>query len=313
MAGVRVATIALAVIGMLGGTLVVGWFGFDAVGHALVAISPVGFLAFLACHAMVQAILGAAWWALVPGHPGGVATLIGARIVRDAGGDVLPLSQLGGFVLGARAATLGGLPAAMATASTIVDVTLEVIGQIAHTALGLILLLRLHPHSGLARPVAGGLVVAVVAVMGFVMVQHRGLGGGGRWLSLLPRLKPLAQALNHIGQRPWGSALGLTLHLAGWLALAGEGWLALRLLGSPLGVGAVIALESLVAALRSVGFAIPNALGVQEGGYVVIGALFGLGPETALALSLVKRGRDLAIGVPALLVWQALETRRLKE
>jgi len=35
--------------------------------------------------------------------------------------------------------------------------------------------------------------------------------------------------------------------------------------------------------------------------------LFGLPPEMALALSLLKRGRDLAIGIPALLAWQALE------
>jgi hypothetical protein len=43
----------------------------------------------------------------------------------------------------------------------------------------------------------------------------------------------------------------------------------------------------------------------------MLGAVFGLTPETALALSLLKRARDLAIGVPALLVWQVLESGRL--
>ena len=38
--------------------------------------------------------------------------------------------------------------------------------------------------------------------------------------------------------------------------------------------------------------------------------LFGIGADAALALSLIKRGRDLVIGVPALLAWQALEGRQ---
>jgi hypothetical protein len=55
---------------------------------------------------------------------------------------------------------------------------------------------------------------------------------------------------------------------------------------------------------------VPNALGVQEGGLVLLGGMFGIGPDAALALSLVKRGRDLVIGVPALLAWQLVEGRR---
>ncbi len=70
-------------------------------------------------------------------------------------------------------------------------------------------------------------------------------------------------------------------------------------------------IESLVYAVRSVAFAIPNAVGVQEGAYVLIGAGFGLSPEMAIALSLLKRGRDLAIGLPALGVWQIVEGGRL--
>jgi len=62
---------------------------------------------------------------------------------------------------------------------------------------------------------------------------------------------------------------------------------------------------------RSVAFAVPNAVGVQEGVYILVGASFGLTPETALALSLLKRARDLIIGLPALAAWQLLEGGRL--
>jgi hypothetical protein len=37
--------------------------------------------------------------------------------------------------------------------------------------------------------------------------------------------------------------------------------------------------------------------------------LFGLAPETALALSLAKRARDVSLGLPTLLAWQLGEAR----
>jgi hypothetical protein len=63
--------------------------------------------------------------------------------------------------------------------------------------------------------------------------------------------------------------------------------------------------------VRSAGFFIPASLGVQEGGYLVFGMLFGLSPEVALALSLVRRVRQLLVGVPALFAWQYYEGRRI--
>jgi len=54
--------------------------------------------------------------------------------------DVLPFSQLGGIVLGARAAILHGIPDPLVYASTIVDVTTEMLAQIAYVALGILIL-----------------------------------------------------------------------------------------------------------------------------------------------------------------------------
>ena len=50
-------------------------------------------------------------------------------------------------------------------------------------------------------------------------------------------------------------------------------------------------IEALGQALKAVGFAVPGALGVQEGGYIVVCQIFGLSPEVAIALSLMKRLR----------------------
>ena len=55
----------------------------------------------------------------------------------------------------------------------------------------------------------------------------------------------------------------------------------------------------------------PAVMGQLVAGLILgpslLGALFGLSPDMALALSLLKRGRDITIGVPVLLCWQALE------
>ena len=82
-------------------------------------------------------------------------------------------------------------------------------------------------------------------------------------------------------------------------------------MGVSLGIAPVLALESLLYAIRSIAFIVPNAIGVQEGAYVMLGASFGLAPDFALGLSLLKRGRDLLLGIPALLVWQIFESHRL--
>jgi hypothetical protein len=72
----------------------------------------------------------------------------------------------------------------------------------------------------------------------------------------------------------------------------------------------VFVVESLVFGLRTAAFFIPGAWGVQEAGYILVGSAFGLAPETMLALTLVKRARELVVGVPVLIVGQALSAFR---
>jgi len=56
---------------------------------------------------------------------------------------------------------------------------------------------------------------------------------------------------------------------------------------------------------------VPGALGILEGSSIVFGALFGLPAQTALTISLAKRVRELALGLPGLTVWQWVEGHRL--
>ena len=198
--------------------------------------------------------------------------------------------------------------------------TVEFLAKLAYTALGLLWLVRLRPGSPAAMPIAIGLALAGLAAIGLVAAQRRGFDFFDRTAQVLGRgwadraaagAAALHRALASTYRLRAGLWGGFLLHLACWVGSAVEVWIALRLAGAPLPFGVVMIIESLVYAIRSAAFAIPNAVGVQEGAYILIGGAFGLTPEMALALSLLKRARDLAIGLPALGAWQAVEGRRL--
>src|SRR5262249_37360279 len=96
-----------------------------------------------------------------------------------------------------------------------------------------------------------------------------------------------------------------------WITGAAEVWIALKALGVRSGYAESYVFESMTQGIRSVLFMIPGALGVQEGTYLVVGELLGYSPETALALALIRRVRELAFGIPGIVIWQWLEGRRL--
>jgi putative membrane protein len=315
----KLATILAAIAGLILGTAIVAYYGFGAVAQGLAAIGWGGFALICAYHLALMAVLGIAWYIIAPPGEGGAHTYIWGRLIRDSGSEVLPLSQIGGFIMGARAASLFGISLTVAVATTVVDVTMEVLGQLGYTALGLVLLVQYRPDAELIYPVSIGIGVGVAGIIGFMLAQRRGAALIEKlsqrivasWLPANARTHPLQQALDAIYARRLALTGGFVLHVAGWIANAIEAWIALHFMGVELSVAAVLVIESLLYAIRSVAFAVPNAVGVQEGAYVMLGALFGLPPETALALSLMKRGRDLAIGVPALLAWQAIEGKAL--
>jgi putative membrane protein len=312
----RLVPAAAAAVGSALIAALVLHFGADAVIGSLRAVGWPGFAAIIAIHLALIAVMGIAWWVLLPGTSPLAA--IWGRLVRDSASEVLPISQLGGYVAGARALAGAGVSGTAAAATTIVDVTLELLAQLAYTALALVLLLDFAPANRVAFAVAAGLAVAALLAAGFIAAQRQGFGFVGRlaraagpgWAERMAAgAAALHAAIGEVYRRGGRLLAGFLLHLCAWIANASEAWLVLRLAGRPLGFGPVLAIEGLLYAVRSVAFAVPNAVGVQEGAYILLGAGFGVTPETALALSLLKRGRDLVIGLPALVAWQLAEGR----
>jgi glycosyltransferase 2 family protein len=298
--------------------LLVVHFGAGAVAAALLAVGLPGLASVTLIHIALIAGMGLAWQALLPGVKPWVA--IWGRFVRDSGSEVLPLSQVGGYVLGTRAIALAGVPATQGAASTIVDVTLEFVGQIGYIAIGLIWLLHLHAGGIEPRLVVLGLAIASSFAAAFIVVQRRGMRYVDRIARFLgqdwaERTSAGATALHNeleaIYRRRGRFFVNFLVHFVCWIVSASEIWVALRFANQPLPFGSVTVIESMVYAIRSVAFTVPNSMGVQEGAYILLGGAFGLSPEMALALSLLKRARDLAIGLPVIALWQAIEGGRL--
>jgi glycosyltransferase 2 family protein len=314
----------LAIGFLVGGAALTAWLifkiGAPMIGKALLTAGWTGLLTISGFHLIATALMGLAWWGLQRiGRPW---VFIWGRLVRDAGSEVLPLSQIGGYVLGARAVIVQGVAGVSVAAATAVDATLEFGAQITYAALGLILIASISPPSLFATFILAILCLAVAAAiagLALALVKARrdwdlparlaGRLADGRFGGAFGRAAAVQAEINRLLQwkRVWPSYL---LHLGAWITSGVEAWLALWLMGISLSFPAILAMESLVYATRAVAFLVPNAIGVQEGAYIVLGGAFGLTPEFALGLSLLKRGRDLALGIPALITWQLSEGQR---
>jgi putative membrane protein len=314
-----------AVIGLIAGLFLTVMFvlanGAGQIWRSATLLGWSGFLAVLLFHLCLIAGMGSGWWLLGRGREDiSLKRCVWGRLIRDSAAEALPLSQIGGFVVGARAITLAGVSSAFAAASTVVDVTVELVAQLGYTLLGLLLLSLVRPDNAFAGPGLAGLSAMAILASIFIAVQARGAGFVEQAGQRLARqflggrigASGAVQAQIRALHRRRAALAGATcVHLACWLLSGVETWGTLRLMQVRLSLADGLIIDSLLYGMRSIAFMVPNAFGVQEGGLVILGAMFGVGADTALALSLIKRARDLTIGVPALLTWQALEGRRV--
>jgi putative membrane protein len=179
------------------------------------------------------------------------------------------------------------------------------------------LLIEMGGNELVVWPIAIGIALALPALAGFMLMQGEygqrlvkkvlALFAVDRSWLVFGTLDDLFARLDTFYAYRLGLIRSLTWHLAGWFVGAIEVWAVLNFMGYQIDFGDAVIIESLMHAVRGAAFAVPGALGAQEGGLIVLCAIFDVPPEAALALSLVKRIPDLVIGVPGLIAWQAME------
>lgn len=317
---IRLATL----FGLLGVALFTGLLIYHGAGDVASVLLDAGFGLFWASlfHIIPMVVNAEAWRALfVAGPMPSLLQMSFAVWIRESVNGLLPVARIGGEVVSYRVLTRMGFKPVPVAASLISDITLSMVSQFLFTVAGLVMLLIRIDDAAVIWRVTGGLLVFLPMVAGMFAIQRIGivnLGArlvgmlfGDRWAELVGNASRLDRVLRLVYRRRTRVIAAVSWQLAGWVIGTGEIWLALNFLHHPIGLYDALLLESVAQAISSAAFVVPGAIGVQEGGFLLFGTLLGLDPQTALAVALARRIRDILVFVPGLIAWQIGEAQGL--
>jgi uncharacterized protein (TIRG00374 family) len=153
-----------------------------------------------------------------------------------------------------------------------------------------------------------GLMILPRYVRLSALFNRLGSRGAGRSQTLLLRVAPYLAKIEHAigeftGNHPRRLLGALAVFFGGWIALASEAYLILKLVGADLSFGPALAFEMMASLIRMGFFFIPGGVGVQELGVVGVMDMVGVSETLTLAAAYVmlKRARELCWVVPGLL------------
>ena len=280
----KIVSLALAVLGIAGATVLIGWFGFDKVTSAILSAGAKGFVLFCAWQIVVMVLLGLAWRLVVPVSAAvsgwrALAIFAWGRMVRDSAAVCLPFSPIGGFVIGARAVTLHGIAWPTAAISTVVDLTAEFAAEIIFALGGLMILLTRTSDASIMRSAEIGIAVALIAMVAVLKLQRvvaslfvrLGKRLLGQWFGGAEQDGISAVEMTAMYGDGARLALCTGAHVLGWFGKGLGNWIAFRLLGSDLDLMGALAIEGLLHIIMATAVLIPGYAGVQEAGYVALG------------------------------------------
>jgi len=238
------------------------------------------------------------------------------RLGGESLNQLTPTASLGGEPFKAAALQKRGIPWDEATASVVIHKGILVLSLALYIFVGLALAPFLLPGAS-SHMAALSLAALGLATAGgiFVFVQRRApCGFGFRFLSKMgvcpPALKDKEESFNDLDDRlagfyrehPWRCFLAFTLFFLSWLLHGVEVFLMFWLLGHPIGWDLAICLDALAMLFTALGFFIPAAMGVQEGGNILLALGFDLGMVLGVAFSILRRLREafwLSLGLLA--------------
>jgi len=317
---------ASVIIGGIVGLALSIWL-IDSVGLAhipelFVRASFLGVFVVTVFH-LSQMLFSALSWRAIAGPSAAqpaLATYLKLRWVRESVNNLLPLAQIGGEIVVSRLLRQAGMRLADAIAGTVADLTIEMATQVLFTLLGLLLLLQqAGTGGGMAAYLMTGVTIAALGMaalfgalfLGLSAALEKALMKFGHWIGWGRMLdaEGLHDALMNCYRAPARVLWSTLWQIISWLLGGIEVCLILHFFGRRVGISDGLIIESIGQALKAVGFAVPGAIGVQEGGYVAICHALGMTPELGMALSLMKRVRELILGIPGLLFWHRIEGR----
>jgi putative membrane protein len=314
------ATFGLLALGLIAAAGMVFWQGAGAV---LSATAAVGWAFLPVCAWYALAVLGMGWsWALIfpPGEGPPWPRLVYVNYLGATVNALLPVAAVGGEVLKAFVLAQREIPGPLAGASVVADKAAQAASQLAFGLIGIGALIYLEAHGNLIAGLLIATLLFCVLLGAFFWVQGQGTFfrlarrverwfegrsfGGRAWWRIVGGAASLDHAFDRIYRRHTRIALACGWRLAVRFLFVAETWYLARAMGYPIGWVEALMLESLTQSVRGMAFVVPSGLGAQEGAFLLFAHSAGLPAEAALALSLVKRAREVVCGAPALLILQ---------
>lgn len=294
--------------------------GWDTLGHYLWQVGWYWPLLLLP-YGVVNWLEAWSWKYILVDTP--ARTTVGRLFWLRLGGEALnqltPTASLGGEPFKASRLQADGVPLEMASASVVIMKGILVLSLVLYIFTGLALapfyLPEAAKHMLFLSLAALGLAAAGII---FVVVQGREpFGNSFRFLNRrgwLPHflrdqegfLGDLDTAMSQFyRQYPSRAALAFFLFFLSWLLHSVEVYLMFWLLGHPISPGMAVCLDALAMLFTALGFFIPAAMGVQEGGNILLALGFKLGFDLGAAFSILRRIREafwLCLGL--VVVWR---------
>ena len=248
-----------------------------------------------------------------------VGRLFWLRLGGEALNQLTPTASLGGEPFKASRLQADGVPLEVASASVVIMKGILVLSLVLYIFVGLALAPFYLPEAAkhMLFLCLAALGLAAVGII-FVVVQRREpFGNSFRFLSRrgwLPHflreqegfLEDVDTAMSKFyRQHPARAFLSISLFFLSWLLHSVEVYLIFWLLGHPISVGMSVCLDSLAMLFTALGFFIPVAMGVQEGGNILLALGFNLGFDLGAAFSILRRIREafwLCLGL--VVVWR---------
>jgi putative membrane protein len=310
--------------GLLLGIALLTLLGWIFHGPTLTGALEIGLLPVVCASAyrpFSLAIYTWSWRFLIPaaGRPR-FLTLWRLRWIGEAINGLIPAAQIGGDLTRAQRRAARGTGAAAAGAAMVGDVAVGTFTQALFAIAGFAALaaIGVGVHGRLGKLIVVGSVVLLAG--GGALLGLLGAGGsellarlpiarrlGTRGKALTDGVASIDAAMKALARQRRALATAAFWHLAGWASHVVETWGGLLLCGARVSWSEALAIESLSAAARAAAFFVPGGLGVQEGAVFYLCRHLGVAPEPALALGLVKRLREIVVGLPGLVAWGIAE------
>ena len=268
------------------------------------------------------------WHYIFPAEYRKKASTMGLFFIRLAGeavNNTTPFFDIGGEPL--KVILLSdrlGIPKTIAAGATILSRALLFFSEVAFWCVGLLPAMFV-PDLSADWKRTSFIILGIAVVLAFLMfrLMRKGLfltflrwfEKRKRRISLFEQFSLKLQEVDKIiadfcAKPQPAAAIAFLLHFISWVAGGVETYLMFLILGAPVTLWQAVTIEALLQLTRSATFFIPGNVGAQEAGMAMYASWYSMEPSIGVAVSLLKRSRQILWSIIGFAVWGAYAIKK---